>query len=937
MKIKKLTINRLPGFPEGLKGINKLAGNVNIVTGPNGSGKSSTARSIHKLIWWDNVSARYEIDALLNINRETCGIRIDSQGYTRINANGQVHDDFSFVFPKEFSNQYMLALHDLIHNNDDNLARIIAKEVNGGVDLAKATGRLDYKSSNPNVAQPRYKYFVEVQKELSKLEAEQSLLLKDEEKLFLLEAEKKQAEEASGYKDLYEKILNFLDARKAYETSRIKLDSFPKAIYKLKEDDYNTIETQERKIADIDRYILEEEKTIRDNWQKINSLRIPDKEIPEEVITELSARIENLKTLQQQISSLEREIKNQEVVLNQTGRLIASERELSGLREINLEEAGYLNEFIQAANEAEGINANLLNEKRRLEKDLIELKNKLTQSISVDNIRKGASILSDWLKGITSHRQNNLLWVMIALIGWCLLAIAISYNAKKEAVLLVGGISLLLIPIVVYVNRKNGKQQNSELNVRIADFKKCSLPPPAHWDSVSVTARLQELLNTLDIVSAKTDIEEQLKKISIELEQSQTRLMDIKTEYFRIKENMGMLPENMDLLTSNYNSFFLFLSNLSKWQDAVIEVEKLQSEQQTYYNNYFDELGIVNTLFDSLNYTTADNHVQAFSLLQTLKKECETKTRIFNEIISQRNIIELKQKEKDSYQSSLKEIYSRLGLPYGSNKEVYQLNADYHLFRQTQKQATDDLAMVNANEHLLSTHPLYAVYKEMNKEITTEEVRQKKSEYEYLSARQSEIMREMSDIKARVRERKSKDDIEKALNKKEEALNGLDGLLHNNLKSTTGDLIISHLHEEISLNNDNPVFKRANKILGAITGNRYKLILGEGRQPTFKAYDNKLNQIQSLDEISTGTRVQLLLAIRLAYIETQENQIKLPVLADELLANSDDERSEAIIQSLIEISRNRQLFYFTAQADEVRKWEEHLLKYSDIDWRISYI
>jgi uncharacterized protein YhaN len=75
--------------------------------------------------------------------------------------------------------------------------------------------------------------------------------------------------------------------------------------------------------------------------------------------------------------------------------------------------------------------------------------------------------------------------------------------------------------------------------------------------------------------------------------------------------------------------------------------------------------------------------------------------------------------------------------------------------------------------------------------------------------------------------------------------------------------------------------------------------------------------------LSTGTKIQLMMAVRLAFIEESEQGVMLPILADELLANSDDERSAAMIGALCEISRaGRQVFYFTAQEDEVQRWEE---------------
>ncbi|MBA7553742.1 hypothetical protein ES705_46341 [subsurface metagenome] len=78
-----------------------------------------------------------------------------------------------------------------------------------------------------------------------------------------------------------------------------------------------------------------------------------------------------------------------------------------------------------------------------------------------------------------------------------------------------------------------------------------------------------------------------------------------------------------------------------------------------------------------------------------------------------------------------------------------------------------------------------------------------------------------------------------------------------------------------------------------------------------------------------------MLSVRLAFIETQESTIKLPILADELLANSDDIRAKAIIEALIEISKEgRQVFYFTAQADEVAKWKSFLENSQNISYKI---
>jgi hypothetical protein len=73
------------------------------------------------------------------------------------------------------------------------------------------------------------------------------------------------------------------------------------------------------------------------------------------------------------------------------------------------------------------------------------------------------------------------------------------------------------------------------------------------------------------------------------------------------------------------------------------------------------------------------------------------------------------------------------------------------------------------------------------------------------------------------------------------------------------------------------------------------------------------------------------MAVRLAFVEVMEQGPKLPLILDEVLGNSDEHRARAIIEATIEICRTgRQVFYFTAQHDEVAKWVSILDGYDDV-------
>ncbi|BDU77594.1 hypothetical protein [Mesoterricola sediminis] len=113
-----------------------------------------------------------------------------------------------------------------------------------------------------------------------------------------------------------------------------------------------------------------------------------------------------------------------------------------------------------------------------------------------------------------------------------------------------------------------------------------------------------------------------------------------------------------------------------------------------------------------------------------------------------------------------------------------------------------------------------------------------------------------------------------------------------------------------------PVLQRASDHFLAFTG-RYELTFTEGR---FLAREGATRL--ELDQLSEGTRVQLLLAVRLAFVEKEET-LRLPLFLDEILGNSDDARSGDIVRAVLALAATgRQVFYFTAQMDEVNRWRE---------------
>jgi hypothetical protein len=119
--------------------------------------------------------------------------------------------------------------------------------------------------------------------------------------------------------------------------------------------------------------------------------------------------------------------------------------------------------------------------------------------------------------------------------------------------------------------------------------------------------------------------------------------------------------------------------------------------------------------------------------------------------------------------------------------------------------------------------------------------------------------------------------------------------------------------------------RRASELFARITGGRFRLEAPAGEPPLFRAVETATEATRELDELSSARRLQLLVAVRMGFVEEQERGLRPPLVLDETLANSDEASGTALIEAVLELAREgRQVFYFTAQDDEVSKWRSAL-------------
>ena len=129
--------------------------------------------------------------------------------------------------------------------------------------------------------------------------------------------------------------------------------------------------------------------------------------------------------------------------------------------------------------------------------------------------------------------------------------------------------------------------------------------------------------------------------------------------------------------------------------------------------------------------------------------------------------------------------------------------------------------------------------------------------------------------------------------------------------------ILESLQKQLPTQSDEMI-EEASHYFNRLTQGRYQSI----RIQTMKiAVQNQFGNWLFASELSRGTLDQLLVSIRLAFINNISSKITLPVLIDDGFVNFDSERKQIMLQLIKEISSKVQVIYFSLEDEPFRMSE----------------
>ncbi len=185
------------------------------------------------------------------------------------------------------------------------------------------------------------------------------------------------------------------------------------------------------------------------------------------------------------------------------------------------------------------------------------------------------------------------------------------------------------------------------------------------------------------------------------------------------------------------------------------------------------------------------------------------------------------------------------------------------------------------------------------------------------------LQSEIGDIEGAVRRQRHSADVQAAIGDVEQAAAAVAEARDLECAKAVRRMILGQASSGVK-RDDMPVLVReADALLARFTSNAYSLRVDDAGEPSLYDALNGLEKASA--QLSTGTRAQVMLALRIAGVREAERRAgsgPLPLVLDEPLATTDAGRFEAVANAMMELAHDgRQIVYLTCEPAHVRALE----------------
>ena len=915
MRLRKLDIRSLPGIEPGFVFEPPDSG-VTLVTGPNAIGKSSVARALGYLL-----AAERSDPPALSLEAEFEGG--DARWQVRRNGsqivwrrNGEAAS--RPVLPSaDQIGHYRLSIETLLDDddaNDEALAERLRRELHGNFDLASLKG-----GGGPRFARHEAKALDDARRERRAVESAYAVLRRSESELPELERRINEARKARKRCEGLEQALRLADAVDARRRQEAALAHFPPDMARLRGDEVERLERAENKLRDLRDEMREQRRSRAEAEASLEGTGLAHSRPSSESMQALTAK---LRVLDQFCSDRR----------NAHELLVRAEAGVQDALAL-FSDAGVPPRFdADVLRRADEVVPPFVAARFRLRelREQLTLAGEAPDESSIERQRDGAEALRAWLAanaGASARKRGSAKRTWIAL--W--MALAAAALAALAALLqgamfaLVGALAALVASgIALFLRRAPGSAAPAPGDEAERRFRETGIDPPAGWDERSVRRHLREEVEAhLSDLVLQRQRAAGVERIALQIAETERESDELEEKRAALASECGFDPSLPAL------EFHRFVHLWSAWdearrrrreQSAALErldreiaetacaVRDAHSPWQTTDAPCLDgdsELPDMDLLHSALD--ALQQRIEAANAAQGDIRNCETAQQSLS-----RQMTDLEEESKN--------IFAQAGLEAGAHSALSRHIEQLEPWKEensalNRTKTEEDLMRAGLAEHCDLLAP---VDEERREEVRSELVAlaRRADEYTVLIEQRMEIRTRLEDAGRNLA-------LEQAAAAESRAEQILADKREDALFAVASETLLQDVERAFVAEHEPAVLRRAREIFAQVTARTFEL----GLRPdgSFVARDVRQGATRALGELSSGTRTQLLLALRLAWTEAQEEGGEaLPLFLDEALTTSDEDRFAVMARSLERIAtaegRPRQVFYLSARRHESTLW-----------------
>lgn len=914
MRLKRLTIDRLPGIDQQFD-IESAGAGIHIIFGPNAIGKSSICRAVEGLYWNDRgptertfVKGEFELDGeTWLVVRDGPRLRWRCAGEDRVPPS----------IPASHNRRcFFLRLRDLIDPSLDgtqDIASEIRRQMSGGFDLNTIVEDLFSSVSNRQRRKQRDK-FNAAAKKVEAAEGTQLGLQHRADELGTLRKKREAALLEARRLPSVKRAVGLASRTKEHAGVVEEIRTLPDALANLTGREFEEIEGLQDRVNELneENHRLERERDAASGAKRNSRLQAELNKSELAIWRRKAEEFERLE-LELQTARTHRTQCREEL----GAALSALDGCDVGEVALTVREHGRLFEFLRAA-EGHRVQKSAIEERLSL---LAHIEHSDGGQTDLENRRGAIDILRRWLRTPEPETLRDRLW---ARRGWILIAVTIVFVGAGLAALVDPWFGLLLTAgagVLVPATLLRGTKAASETRAKAQqDYASLDVEALDAWDAGSVESRLRNLEVEVASIDSRLrrardrDVErEYLKNQSSGLHAAETSLAERRKKLLDSLK-LDALPPDAELVDIARALDQLRATRI-KYQGASVRVENFEdthAQLLSYLTNVLQRHG--EPMPEDA--TTAKVYLGHLSdrnaqLVKALDDERQVDAQL------NRN-----SEERDTVLNSIQQIYAKASLEDGDLSgltELLRILPQYRELNAKAKRLKDQNALDQ---------------EELEKAGEAELVNCDGTTLEGLVSDFSDAVKEalewqdkIGTIKVQVNEAKSGSNLQGLITQKENARSELQDLRDEALFAEAGRFLVNAVEKEYEQKRAPRVFERAQGHFSGFTHHSYELRLSrDTKSPRLFAVDQRSGDDRELNELSDGTRSQLLLAARMAFAEEVEQGRTLPLFLDEALDQCDPERFKAIARSLGRIANDqgRQIFYLTSDPQDRDRFRQAL-------------